>query len=205
MLGQALDWLYPPRCGLCGRIGEPPVCSECLAEMPPCGSFTKQVPLLDRTWVRFEYKARAAQAVRRLKFDRVTSLGPTLSEILLSQVRGVLEDFDAVIPVPIHMLRRIERGFNQAETLTKSWPCPVEPSLLRRTKRTRPQVGLSQAERLTNLEGAFKAGEVEGMRILLVDDVITSGATMTACADALLQSRAKTVSAAALCGELLRP
>ncbi|MGE0001432.1 MAG: ComF family protein [Fimbriimonadaceae bacterium] len=51
------------------------------------------------------------------------------------------------------------------------------------------------------MEGAFQAGEVEGMRILLVDDVITSGATMTACADALLQSRAKTVSAAALCGE----
>lgn len=203
MIAHALDLVYPPRCGLCGRIGEPPACPECVADMHSNGPPAAPVPLVDRCWIRFDYSARAAQAVRRLKFDRVTSLGPVLGQFLLAEIRGVLGDFDAVVPVPIHAMRWIERGFNQAESLTKGWPCRVDLSVLRRIKRTRPQVGLSQAERLANLQGAFSARNVKGSRILLVDDVITSGATMTACADALRKAGARVVSAAALCGEKL--
>lgn len=178
------------------------MCADCLADMPTAG-LARDVPLVDKVYVRFLYEARAAQAVRRLKFDRCTSLVPTLSALLLDEVRGVLADFDAVVPVPIHVTRHFERGFNQAEVLVRRWPCRVEPRLLRRTRRTRPQVGLSMAERLTNLEGAFTACEVEGLRILLVDDVVTSGGTVAACADALRRAGAAAVSAAAFCGEKL--
>jgi ComF family protein len=145
----------------------------------------------------YRYEDRAAQAVRRLKYNRSTGLAPWMAEEI-AQASAKLP-FDAVVPVPIHWSRWCWRGFNQSDLIAAR--LPSEPRLLRRVRATRPQVGLNREERLRNLEGAFAARPCVGRSILLIDDVVTSGQTATECAKALLEQGAKEVGILALCGE----
>jgi ComF family protein len=112
--------------------------------------------------------------------------------------------FDALVPIPIHAVRRRERGYNQAEAIALGLApfCgkPVWPKALLRKRATRSQTRLSKGERGRNLEGAFAAAteRVKGKRLLLVDDVFTTGATTEACAAALLAAGAAEVAVFAL-------
>lgn len=189
-----LEWLYPPKCGLCGRIGRQALCSDCLAEFktvdwenPDC-----QPPLAYHVAL-FEFSGRAAQAVRRLKFERITPLAePLASQVLKGCTRFELLSCDHIIPVPIHRTRENVRGFNQSVLLSAQLPAEkLNPRLLTRIRATKPQVRLKREERLTNLKGAFQAApEVAGKTILLIDDVYTSGGTAVACAEALFAAGA---------------
>ncbi len=194
-----MDWLgifYPTKCALCARSGDAAICERCAAEMEPLqhesplseGPLTRRVAYLD-------YTGRAAQAVRRLKYDRVTSHAALMSQQMAELAdRTGLDQVDAVVPVPIHWTRRCLRGFNQAELLAEAFT-RVQPELLRRTRPTRPQVGLSTDERLNNLQGAFVADDrVNRQSILLLDDVTTSGGTALECAKTLLERGAREVS-----------
>jgi ComF family protein len=162
---------------------------------------------LKQVTVLYEYEGRAAQAVKRLKYDRITSLGSAMSDLLVSNLQTLILGEDVmVIPVPIHWTRRFHRGFNQSEHLCRSLPGSVIcRGALKRRRATRPQVGLSGAERSQNLKGAFVAGaEVQGRHVLLVDDVLTTGHTAKECARTLLSAGALSVSALFFTGELLR-
>lgn len=167
-------------------MGEEAVCSICFASFQPSASeLLRHHQPLDYSASLFHYTGRAAQAVQRLKYERATSLGPFMSGLLLQGAERMnLLGVDAVVAVPIHWTRRCYRGFNQSELLAERLPHRAD--LLRRRKATRPQVGLKVAERLTNLENAFACvARVEGLRVLLVDDVLTSGGTARECARAL--------------------
>lgn len=195
------DAVFPPRCALCASLSDAPVCDRCRSEflevephLRPGGGE------LDVIAVRFDYAGRAAQAVRRLKYDRLTGLGPWMSSEIKELARGSgLEKADLIIPVPIHWTRLCERGFNQSELLAESFGA-TSTSLLR-FRRTRPQVGLDLEQRLENLRGAFRAEEsLSGKSVLLIDDVITSGGTARECAVALKAAGAVHVAAIAFCG-----
>jgi ComF family protein len=116
------------------------------------------------------------------------------------------EPVDVVVPVPLHAARQRERGYNQAELLAQKmerelkWQ--VETAALKRVRRTRPQVGLNSSERHANVRGAFvtEPNLVQGRRILLIDDVHTTGATLDAAAEVLLAAGANSVSAYCLAG-----
>ena len=116
--------------------------------------------------------------------------------------RELLADADALVPVPLHWRRLWARRFNQSAHLAKAISSgsgvPLAENALRRVKPTAQQVGLSQAERATNVQGAFRVppdgkAEVAGRNLILIDDVLTSGATVDACARSLLRAGAKRV------------
>jgi ComF family protein len=154
----------------------------------------------------FHFDGRAAQAVKRLKYARVTSLACPMAN-LLESVRGSLPEHEAVVPVPIHPSRLRWRGFNQSDLLTEAVPRElVKRALMVRVKKTRPQVELGPNERIANLRGAFRADpSVKGLHVLLVDDVMTTGGTAIACAEALKEAGALEVGLLTFCGERLVP
>jgi ComF family protein len=194
--------VYPPQCALCGTIGEPPVCHECREELGRPAPARDWADGIDWSRSLFLFEGRAAQAVRRLKYDRATSLARPMAE-LMERARRELPAHDLVVPVPIHWVRRAQRGFNQSELLAELAPQNlIRPKFLVRTRFTRPQVGLSAKERLVNLTGAFKAAPaVRGARVLLIDDVVTSGGTALACAHALRLAGALETGLLTFCGE----
>lgn len=203
-----LDWLLPPRCGGCGRLGgwlcrrclgairrlEAPLCPRCGRELP----FARASCTCDR-WLRHLSRLRAAAAyegplvpaVHRFKYRAWRSLARPLSGLLAAglAVEGV--PAAAVVAVPLHAARQRARGYNQSELLAgelrRSLRLRPPAGRLLRTRNTRSQVGLDRVRRRENVAGAFRwsgpAGA--GEPVLLVDDVVTTGATLEACAAAL--------------------
>lgn len=203
---EALDWFYPRRCCLCAQIGPEALCSYCLASFTPPAepvrSWGAGSPLA-MSYSLFAYDDRAAQAVRRLKYSRILGLVEPMSR----QLREFYDELELapslIVPVPIHPSRLRMRGFNQAELLCSNLSKDlIKADLLIRTKKTKPQVELSPAQRLTELRGAFATDRpLKGENILLVDDVITTGGTALACAETLRKAGATEVSVLTYCGE----
>ncbi len=141
----------------------------------------------------FHYSGVGGEAVRRLKYARSTCLIEPMAKLIAERYLAELEgSYDAAVPVPIFWARRFWRGFNQAEALCEGLPTGfVQRGWLRRIRSTRPQARLKPEERLANLKGAFVASPaVLGRRVLLVDDVVTSGGTFYACREALMAAGA---------------
>lgn len=137
------------------------------------------------------------QLIHELKYGGLTELARFLGEMLVSSAQYNELSGSVVIPVPLHLNRLASRGFNQAELLAREVAERLNLScqlLLARSKDTTSQVYLTREQRLGNVRGAFVAkGDVENKRILLIDDVITTGATLEECARALKQARARQV------------
>jgi ComF family protein len=139
--------------------------------------------------------------VQRLKYDGYRPLAKPLGRFLAEAADQLSEQrFDVVIPVPLHRKRERQRGFNQAELLAAELArlrkAPLGARDCMRVRDTPPQTGLRAAERRKNVAGAFdvpRAERVKGKRVLLVDDVLTTGATASACAQALRQAGASGV------------
>ena len=204
---SALDWVYPPQCALCTRIGSPPVCDVCASEMTPLVALEEesQDKVLSFRISVFAYDGRAAQAVRRLKYSRSTSLAGFMAQaVATSACASDIVDGSIIVPVPIHWSRRCSRGFNQAELLCGSLPPEqLATNVLIRAKATAPQASLKAEQRRTNLVGAFKVrGDVKGKRILLVDDVVTTGHTARECARVLMEAGAIDVGLITFAAEL---
>jgi len=152
-----------------------------------------------RAVARFE-DGPARRLVHRLKYSDRGELARPMGAWMARAGADVLADADAITPVPLHARRLWTRRFNQAAALAREIARrtgkPFEPALLRRVKSTRSQVGLSREQRVQNMQGAFRAASdapVRGRRIVLVDDVLTSGATANAAARALLRAGAAQV------------
>lgn len=196
MIAAVLNAVYPPKCGLCGLFSEVAICESCRKELRPVAQPFELPPgLLDYCIASFRYEGRAAQAVQRLKYERITSLAEPMSQLLAEVVHRQGIEPDVAVPVPIHWRRRCFRGFNQAEmiacALPNSW---FNPQPMVRVRATPPQARLSRDARATNLIDAFAAdASVAGKHVLLVDDVTTSGHTGQECAKALKKAGAAKV------------
>jgi competence protein ComFC len=142
------------------------------------------------------YEGVLKEAINRFKFYGLRRLSRPLGGLLPNLP---IPESDAIVPVPLTAKGLRQRGFNQslltAQVVSKKTGIPLNIDTLMKIKETPPQVGLSASERHTNLAGAFKAkGDLKGGRILLVDDVVTTGATAAACSKALLKAGAKEIT-----------
>lgn len=153
-----------------------------------------------RAAVRYDDVARAL--VHALKYQDRTDLAPTMGRWMARAGHDILNEADLLVPVPLHWRRAWSRRYNQsgalARVIARHSGVTMARDALRRVRPTEQQIGLSRNARAANVQGAFRVAEdrmadVQGRRIVLVDDVLTSGATVNACARALLRARAAQV------------
>jgi ComF family protein len=153
-----------------------------------------------RAAVRYDDVARTL--VHALKYQDRTDLAPAMGRWMARAGEELLAEADVLVPVPLHWRRGWSRRYNQsgalARSIQKQSGVPVTAGALRRIRPTQQQIGLNRSERASNVQGAFKvapekAHEIQGRRVVLIDDVLTSGATSDACARALLRTKAAQV------------
>jgi len=192
-----LQWIRSPLCPSCGRLfpvreGSDHLCGSCQKEPPP---FVRA-----RAAVVYEEEGPSGSAIKSLKYGRRLDMLPVMHHWLNSApCRELAEEADLIAPVPLHPRRLQQRGFNQALLLAQAYtPAIVARELLVRVRYTPPQTTLkSPRERQENVKGAFGVPRpelVSGKRVLLVDDVYTTGATVKECARALRRAGAREVS-----------
>jgi ComF family protein len=217
---MALDLLFPPRCAGCGRLGtlwcqacqagvEPihsPVCPLCghpYAGAGLCPECRLRPSHLDAIAATAVFGGPLRQAIHRFKYGDGHALAPILGARLVETWRQRGLTADRVIPVPLHAQRLAERGYNQsallARVLAAGVGAPLDETLLVRRRATEQQALLNAVQRRKNVYEAFVCqGSAAGLRIVLVDDVCTTGSTLEASAAALRAAGAASVSALTL-------
>jgi ComF family protein len=224
--------VFPDDCRVCGEplqeVSRIPVCSRCINAPEPIAAeyycvacrtpFLNRSPLdesgrcsmcrlglsgFDAVYSFGSYEGALRKLIHLFKFNGVCPLAPVLGRYL-KRALPVEQQFDLIVPMPLHWRRRWQRGFNQAGLLAcevaRRFDLPVT-NIVRRRKATLQQAGLTNAKRRANVSGAFRVrrgARLDGLRILLVDDVLTTGATAAACARVLKRGGAAHVTVLAL-------
>jgi ComF family protein len=155
-----------------------------------CGNCRARLPAFDVAWAAYRFEGPLRTAIHRFKYGGERALGEPLGALLADAAAGLRIEADLIVPAPLHATRRRERGYNQSELLARVVARRLGLPLglaLARQRPTPPQVGLSAAERRANVAGAFawRGESLADRRVLLIDDVCTTGATLDACARAL--------------------
>ncbi|MBT5841493.1 MAG: ComF family protein [Rhodospirillaceae bacterium] len=193
----AVRFIASPHCGACGRPFEYDAGMDAL-----CGACARARPRYGRARAVFVYDADSRGLVLAFKHADQTHAARTFAKWLMRAGAPLLEDADLLIPVPLHWTRLFARRYNQAALLAQALEreCGVGamPRALMRRRKTEPHVRMSAHNRWRNVKGAFDIhasakGRIEGKRIVLIDDVMTTGATVSTCADALLRAGAGNV------------
>lgn len=217
MWSAGLGLLYPPRCALCHRGGTM-LCAACIASLPAAGGprcprcyrVTAQPrgcsvcqahpPAFGSAVAPFELDGGARDLVHHLKYDGLSALGAPMAALMAGDAAPI--PFDVIVPVPLHRGRERSRGYNQsallARGLARGLGARYDGEALRRVRPTKPLArSMDAAERRAIVRDAFRAepSRVERRHILLIDDVITTGATLDACAVALRAAGAAGVRA----------
>ena len=217
-----LDWIFRPQCAAC-RAPAQALCADCtasLVELGPacprcavptgehatiCARCAREPLPLDGIVTPWRFGGQLASAVRRLKFTGATEVARALAPLWAPVLAAAADDGALIVPVPLHWRRRLRRGYDHAWLLAlhgcahAGLPPPV--SALRRVRGGPAQSTLPAAERWPNVRGAFEVRDparVAGRTVILVDDVVTTGATLAAAARALRRAGARTILGVAL-------
>ncbi|OYT16944.1 MAG: amidophosphoribosyltransferase [Bacteroidetes bacterium 4572_77] len=222
LIEDFLNLIYPRTCAACGNTlfrHEEVLCSHCLIHLPKTFFHTDdENPLSMIFWGKIPFKMITAfyyynkgnkvqNLVHQLKYNKRADIGIYLGERYGQYLNKspYFKDIDLIIPVPLHEKKMKIRGYNQAEMfakgLSKSMKIPYDTTTLIRNTHTETQTKKSKEERWENVKGKFSLNnkeELEGKHMLLVDDVITTGATMESCARTLLEAKGAMVSFASI-------
>lgn len=221
LLALALAVILPKRCSICLLPSDAGICQSCLPLLPwiehgcnrcaaplgsggICGDCQSGKRPIERTVAPFRYRSPIARQVQLIKYHNRLDYVEGLAELLANAViRQTVELPDAIVPIPLHKSRMRQRGYNQAlllaNALSTQLGVPVATKLLIRPKATESQTSLNKKQRRQNLQDAFAVtGSERYHSVALVDDVITSGATMTAAAKVLHQNGVSNINAWAI-------
>jgi len=197
---------WPPRCIFCGfdvAVECTAICESCYIELPWRMNIAEPLPRhFEQVVVPLQYAFPIDVAVKTFKFKRKLFYAPAFSQILLDSLPSLSSDIDAVAPVPLHWRRKMVRGFNQVDELAKPVAKVLGVPLLRTLRRrtaTQYQSGLSAAMRRKNVSRSFRSTRpILAQHVLIVDDVITTGATVRALASTLRRAGVSKMSVLAL-------
>jgi ComF family protein len=221
--GTALDSLFPLHCHGCQKSGKL-LCPSCISNLPElkppycpicaqpgayrlCRWCSTTFPKTDGIRAPFLMEGAIKEAIHAFKYRNLRAAAPELGQLLARYLKSHPMPGEVLVPVPLHPRRLRSRGYNQAALLARELGklsgLPVNERLLARTKNTPPQVQTSnQEERHNNMAGSFECiGEARGLAVILVDDVTTTGSTLSACAAALKVAGAASVWGLALAKE----
>jgi len=219
---QILDWVYPPSCAVCGMPGYSlcgncqaeikfitgKICQNCGKSVDPkknfCNDCRKGINNFDGVRSLAYYGGVVRDCIHALKYENNRTLGKYFAGLLHPIMKREPWPFDVVVPVPLSYERMKERGYNQAASIARPLALfldlPYQTYCLEQVRDTRSQVGLSAEERRENVIDAFKAVPelIRNRNILLVDDVMTTGATLNACSIELKKAGAEKVYCATI-------
>ena len=212
------DLFFPPVCHHCEQVihqktGVPILCETCLNLLQPVpADFTKETLLeksqprfLDALWIIYQFNSAAQACIHAVKYQQMPETGKQFGEFVRRQFYDEIASFQSnyIIPIPLHPVRKKERGYNQSEQIAAGifGEKNIYRDVLRRERYTESQVKLNRARRQENVRNAFAVMDkkfVNGADFVLLDDVFTTGATMNECARVLKENGAATVSGIAL-------
>jgi ComF family protein len=187
---EQIELIKTPTCPACGRLNNSgKYCSN-------CGSGSALTGLI----VSARFEGPVKELIHYMKYEKMQQIAVILAEFLSERIKlSTIRGQKVLVPVPLHLMRQLDRGFNQSELMAREISKTLEIPLifaLKRAKNSRQQMKLKRVERLSNLEGAFKCLNPEmilGKTVLLVDDVSTTGATLSECAKVLRAAGARQV------------
>lgn len=209
-----LNLFVPDSCLLCGKTlmnGEHSLCLVCQSKLPRVRGESHDNVAEHRVFGRIPYEHGAsfcfyrregdfASLIAKAKYNDKPWINYDMAKLFATELssHGWPFDIDVVMPVPIHVLRRLKRGYNQSEPIAKAfgdvWHLPVEKHCLTKAEYTSSQVSHNRLQRLGSMEGTFRLKNIEqvqGKHVLLVDDVLTTGATLEACSQLLADAGAR--------------
>lgn len=214
-LTDFVSLLFPDNCVCCNRLltmSQNHICSICEDELPYTKENLKNHYLADKLMaiqpilgvfsaLYYHPENTVGAILNQLKYRQRKELGFFLGKILANELRSFTLDVDLILPVPLHATKLAKRGYNQSELLvqelSKQLAIPMDTEHLIRIENTKSQTKKSRQERYKTMQNVFQVKEqefVQGKSILLIDDVVTTGATMLSCAEVLFQSGVKSVT-----------
>ncbi len=209
-LDNALNLIFPPVCGICGKIGKKYLCDKCKMNLTNSDIYLNQLQdysndksnFIDEHFYLFSYTGIIREKILQYKFEDKTYLSNTISEFFMNNEKlyRFFKKYDIMEPIPISIARKKERGYNQSELIARKIKklgiINLEKQILVKETDNRPQNGLNRKDRSQNVKNVYKVQneqKIKDKRILLLDDVYTTGATANECAKILKQAGAKKV------------
>ena len=206
ILNRALDLIFPPICGFCEKVDKKYICNDCIKIVNTI-AVNKQDTYNNKFFKKhlyiFQYEDIIREKILKFKFENESFLHRTFAEAILNNKENIkfIEQYDYLIPVPIHKKRKKQRGYNQSELIARVISDEVRKinmqiNIIKKDKNIVPQSTLNQREREKNIKNVYKIvnkEKVKNKKILLLDDIYTTGSTVNECGRILIEGGCKEV------------
>ena len=206
-LKRALDFIFPPTCGICGKNAKSYLCTNCKQNLINSQIFLNQSNSYQNKYINehfyiFSYEGIIREKILQYKFKEYSYLSNTFCEFFINNKKlyGFLKKYDIITSVPISNLRKRERGYNQSEIIAKELArlaeIKMEKHVLLKTKDNKMQSTLNKEERKNNVKNVYKLinkEKIDNKKILIFDDIYTTGATIEACIEEISKANIKQI------------